>query len=142
MPIRLEVVTAERSVYSDDVDLLIAPGVEGELGILPHHTPLLTVLTMGELRIRKGQEEISMAISGGFLEVRPDKVVVLADTAERADEIDLERAEAARRRAEELLVLRPEEADRVRAEAAMRRAMTRLRVAERRRRRGGPPQPS
>lgn len=136
MPIRLEVVTAERSVYSDDVDMVIAPGAEGELGILPHHAPLLTLLTMGELRIRKGEEEISMAISGGFLEVRPDKVVVLADTAERADEIDLERAEAARRRAGEILTLRPEEVDRVRAEAAMRRAMIRLRVAERRRRRG------
>lgn len=136
MPIRLEVVTAERSVYSDDVDIVIAPGVEGELGILPHHAPLLTLLTMGELRIRKGEEEIIMAIGGGFLEVRPDKVVVLADTAERAEEIDLERAEAARRRAEERLALRPEEVDRVRAEAAMRHAMIRLRVAERRRRRG------
>lgn len=135
MPIRLEVVTVERAIFSDDVDVIIAPGIEGELGILPHHAPLLTALAYGELIARKGNEEYSFAIGGGFLEVRPDKVVVLADVAERAEEIDIERAEAARKRAEEMIRVRGVEIDLVRAEAAMRRALIRLRVAERRRRR-------
>ena len=133
--LRLEIVTAERALFSDDVDIVVAPGIDGELGILPNHVPLLTALSYGELMARKGAEEFSFAIGGGFLEVRPDKVVVLADIAERADEIDMERAEAARRRAEERIRLTPHEADLVRAEGAMRRAMVRLRVAERRRRR-------
>ena len=81
--IRLDIVTAEGAVYSDDVDVLVAPGVEGQLGILPHHTPLMTMLQPGELRVRKGGEEVSLAITGGFLEVRPDRVIVLADAAER-----------------------------------------------------------
>lgn len=134
MPIRCDVVTAERSVYSDDVDQVIVPGVQGELGILPHHAPLLTTLSYGELRIQKGGEEILLAIGGGFLEVRPDHVVVLADAAERAEEIDVTRAEEARRRAAEQIALRPLEEDLIRAEAALRLAEARLRVA---RRRGG-----
>lgn len=129
--IRLDVVTAERMVYSDDVDMVVAPGFAGQLGILPHHTPLMTSLLPGELRIKKGGEEISLVISGGFLEVRPDKVVVLADTAERADEIDVERAEAARRRAQERLSQERELGiDGARAEASLRRSLARLRVAE------------
>src|SRR3989304_1911508 len=83
---RLEIVTAEKEVYADDVELLVAPGVEGELGILPYHAPLMTMLQPGELRIRKGGEEILMCVGGGFLEVRPDKAIILADTAERAEE--------------------------------------------------------
>ena len=134
--IRLDVVTAERMVYSDDVDMVIAPGFEGQLGILPHHTPLMTTLLPGELRIKKGSEEISLAISGGFLEVRPDRVIVLADAAERAEEIDVERAEAARRRARERLAQRRElGTDGARAEAALRRSLARLKVAETGRRR-------
>jgi F-type H+-transporting ATPase subunit epsilon len=134
--IRLDVVTAERVVYSDDVDMVVAPGFEGQLGILPHHTPLMTSLLPGELRIKKGAEEVSLVISGGFLEVRPDKVVVLADTAERADEIDVERAEAARRRAQERLSQqRALGIDGARAEASLRRSLARLRVAETARRR-------
>ena len=129
--IRLDVVTAERMVYSDSVDMVVAPGFEGQLGILPHHTPLMTSLLPGELRIKKGSEEVSLVISGGFLEVRPDKVVVLADTAERADEIDVERAEAARRRAQERLSQERELGiDGARAEASLRRSLARLRVAE------------
>jgi F-type H+-transporting ATPase subunit epsilon len=134
-PLRLEIVTAEGSIYSDDVDMVIAPGIEGQLGILPHHAPLLTMLQVGELRIKKQDEEISMALSGGFLEVMRNKVVVLADTAERADEIDLEQAEAAKRRAEETLRSGEAGVDRARAEAALRRALTRIRIAQRRRRR-------
>ena len=134
--IRLDVVTAERMVYSDSVDMVVAPGFEGQLGILPHHTPLMTALLPGELRIKKGGEEVSLVISGGFLEVRPDKVVVLADTAERADEIDVERAEAARRRAQERLSQERELGiDGARAEASLRRSLARLRVAETARRR-------
>ncbi len=134
--IRLDVVTAERMVYSDDVDMVIAPGFEGQLGILPHHTPLMTTLLPGELRIKKGSEEISLAISGGFLEVRPDRVIVLADAAERAEEIDVERAEAARKRAREKLAQRRELGiDGARAEAALRRSLIRLKVAETGRRR-------
>lgn len=134
--IKLDVVTAERVVYSDNVDMVVAPGFEGQLGILPHHTPLMTTLLPGELRIKKGGEEASLVISGGFLEVRPDKVVVLADTAERADEIDVERAEAARKRAQERLSHQRELGiDGARAEASLRRSLARLRVAEMARRR-------
>lgn len=135
--IRLEIVTAERIVYSEDVDMVVAPGVAGQLGILPHHTPLMTTLQPGELLIKKGGEEISMAVTGGFLEVRPEKVVVLADAAERVDEIDLQRAMEARRRAEERLKERGPEMDMARAEAALRRSLIRIKVAERRRRERG-----
>ena len=135
--IRLEVVTAERAVYSEDVDSVTAPGVEGQLGILPHHTPLMTMLEPGELRIRRGGEELNLVVSGGFLEVRPDRVIVLADAAERVEEIDVARAEEAKRRAEERLKERPSGIDAARAEASLRRALTRLQVVERRRRRRG-----
>lgn len=142
---RCEVVTAERVVYSDDVNMVIAPGIEGVMGILPHHAPLITALTYGELVIRKeGEEDVLMAIGGGFMEVRGDRVTILADSAERAEEIDEARAEAARRRAEERLRERArEDIDFARAEAALRRSLVRLRVAEkarqRRRRTGEPP---
>lgn len=130
--IRCEIVTAERIVFSDDVSMVIAPGIEGELGILPRHAPLMTALTEGELTVRRpGQEEVHMAVSGGFMEVRPDRVTILADAAERAEEIDLERAEAARRRAQELLTGRPPGVDLVRAEHALRRSQVRLKVARR-----------
>lgn len=133
--IRLDIVTAEGAVYSEDVDVVIAPGVEGQLGILPHHTPLMTILEVGELVVRKGAEEFSLAISGGFLEVRPDRVIVLADAAERAEEIDLARAEEAKRRAEEQLGRPTPDVDLAQAEAALRRSLTRLKVGERKRRR-------
>ena len=133
--IKLDIVTAEKVVYSDEVDVVVAPGVEGQLGILPHHAPLMTILQSGELRARKGEEEFSLAISGGFLEVRPDRIIVLADAAERAEEIDIARAEEAKRRAEDQLGLRAPALDLARAEAALRRSLARLKVAERRRRR-------
>ncbi len=133
--IKLDVVTAEGVVFSDDVDMVVAPGTEGQLGILPHHTPLMTMLQPGELRVKKGGEESSLAITGGFLEVRPDRVIVLADAAERAEEIDIARAEEAKRRAEEKLKQPIAETDHARAEAALRRALTRIQVVERRRKR-------
>jgi len=133
--IRLDIVTAEGAVYSDEVDVVVAPGIEGQLGILPHHAPLMTTLQVGELRVRKGEEEFSLAISGGFLEVRPDRIIVLADTAERAEEIDIARAEEAKRRAQEQLSRHPPEVDAARAEASLRRSLARLKVAEKRRKR-------
>ena len=135
LKIRLEIITAERVVYSEDVDIVVAPGIEGELGILPHHAALMTMLQPGELRVRKDNQEESMFVSGGFLEVRGDKVVVLADVAERAEEIDVARAEAAKRRAEEGIAQHPAHADHARAEAALMRSMIRLRVAEKSRKR-------
>jgi len=134
-PIKLDVVTAERLVFSEDVDAVIVPGVEGQLGILPHHTPFMTMLKPGELVIRRGGEEFSLVVSGGFLEVRPDRVIVLADTAERAEEIDVARAEEAKRRAQELLKQPILPADAARTEAALRRSLARLKVGEKRRKR-------
>ncbi len=137
MPLTVDIVTAERVVYSEDgVDRLIVPGIVGELGVLPRHAPLLTMIQPGVLRIVKGADEVEMAITGGFIEVRGNRVTILADAAERAEEIDLERAAEARRRAEEILARR-EEMDLARAEAALQRALIRMKVAERRRRRTG-----
>ncbi len=133
--VKLDIVTAERVVFSEDVNVVVAPGVEGQLGILPHHAPLMTMLLPGELLVRKGGEEFSLAISGGFLEVRPDRIIVLADAAERVEEIDVARAEEAKRRAEELLRTHPPEVDETLAEAALRRSLARLKVVERRRKR-------
>lgn len=142
MPLSLDIVTAEREVLSEDgFDIIVAPGIEGELGILPRHAPLMTILETGELRARRGNEEIDIAIAGGFLEVRDDRVTILADSAERSEEIDIARAEAARRRAEEAMANRQADIDVAAVFAAARRAEVRIRVAERRRRRGGPGQP-
>ncbi len=136
----IDIVTAERVVYSEqEVDEIIAPGTEGEFAVLPRHAAFMTTIVPGVVVIRKGGEEIEMAISGGFVEVRDNRVVVLADTAERAEEIDAERAEAARRRAEERIGRRDAEADMARATAALERSLARLKVIERRRRRGGRP---
>jgi F-type H+-transporting ATPase subunit epsilon len=137
MPLLLEIVTPERLAYSDEVDEVVCPGIEGELGVLPHHAPLLTTLGVGELRIKKGGDEEFFAIAGGFLQVRPDKVVVMAETADMASEIDLERAMEARREAERALAEGFDEpADMARARAALQRALLHIRVAERRHREG------
>ena len=133
--IRLDIVTAEKLVFSKDVEVIVAPGIEGQLGILPHHAPLMTMLQPGELLVRKEGEELRLAISGGFLEVRPDRVIILADTAERVEEIDVARAEEAKRRAEERLKQRTPDVDVSHAEAGLRRALARLQVVKRRRRR-------
>lgn len=99
MTIRCEIVTQERIVYSEDVDIVNLPGIEGRMGILPNHSPLLTVLDFGEVITRQNGQEAFFAIGGGFAEIQPDKVIVLADSAESADEIDIQRAEEARERA-------------------------------------------
>jgi F-type H+-transporting ATPase subunit epsilon len=134
---RLEIVTVERLVYSHDVNMVIAWGVDGQLGILPHHAPLMTMLQPGEVMVKKDQEESYLSVTGGFLEVRPDKVIILADACERADEIDVARAREARRRASELMEEAPAGVDIAAAEAALRRSMVRLKVAERIRRKRG-----
>jgi F-type H+-transporting ATPase subunit epsilon len=133
---KLDIVTAERVVFSDEVDEVVAPGVEGQLGILPHHAPLMTTLLPGELLVKRGGEEFYLAISGGFIEVRPDRIIVLADAAEREEEIDIARAEEAKRRAEARLAESVPGVDMARAEAALRRSLARIRVAGRRRKRG------
>jgi F-type H+-transporting ATPase subunit epsilon len=138
MPLLLEIVTPERLAYLDTVDAVNLPGIEGELGVLPHHAPLVSMLGVGELRIRKGTAEESFAIIGGFLQVRPDKVVVMAETADMASEIDLEKAQEARRAAERVLegATRADSADLAAARAALQHALLRIRVAERRHREG------
>lgn len=141
--LRVEIVTGERVVFSeDDVDMVVAPGAEGQLGILPRHAPLFTLLSAGELRIRHGRGEEVLTVFGGFLEVANNRVLILSDTAERVEEIDLARAEAARERAEQ--AIRDARAggglNLAQAEAELRRARVRLSVANRhgqRRRRPG-----
>ena len=135
MPIHLEVITPEKRVYEDDVDMVIAPGSEGYLGILPHHAPLLTALGPGEFRVKKGGTEEILAVFGGFMDVRGDRVVVLTDEAEPAAEIDAQRAQQAREAAQEALQGPAlSAADEARARAALQRALVRIRVSERRRR--------
>ncbi len=144
MPLTVEVVTAERVVRVEQgVDVLVAPGSEGQLAILPHHAALMTTLDAGELIIRRAQQEDSFAVTGGFMEVNQDRVTILADASEAAEEIDIARAEAARVRAEERLKRVREQSardvDLARASAALQRSIIRLRVAGRRRQRPGPP---
>ncbi len=131
----LDIVTAERLTYSDEVQSVVAPGTAGEFGILPSHAPLLTSLSPGELRVTKDGEQIAIAVSGGFLEVIGNHVTVLADTAEQAEEIDIDRAEAALKRAEERMASTDGDLDLQRALRAVRRSRARVAVARRRRRR-------
>jgi F-type H+-transporting ATPase subunit epsilon len=141
----LEIITAERQVYSDEVDAVVAPGIEGQLGILPHHAPLMTVLQPGELLIRKGGEEAFLAVTGGFMEVLGNKVTVLADAAERSEEIDEQRAQQAVERAQERIRSRDSDQQLEEALRSLRRAQVRVGIARRRRRPGAPgmgqPQP-
>ena len=135
--LKLDVVTAEREVISEEVDAVVAPGVEGELGILPRHAPLVTMLQPGIMRVRKGGEESLMAVSGGFLQVFNDRVLVLADTAERAEEIEESRADEARQRAATAVQEAGRGADSEAARLALRRSLVRLQVVRRRSRRSG-----
>ena len=138
---QFEMVTAERQLFAGEVESIVAPGTAGELGILPHHAPLLTTLRPGELRIMQDGQEQSIAVTGGFLEVLDNRVTILADAAEQADEIVLERAEEAMRRAEERIAARESDMDLQQALAALRRAQVRVAVARRRRSRGAAPGP-
>ena len=134
-----EMVTAEKLLFSDQVESIVAPGEAGELGILPHHAPLLSILKSGELRVTQNGQEQSIAITGGFLEVLDDKGTVLADAAEHAGDIELERAEEAVRRAEERIATKDADLDLERAIGSLRRAQVRVTVARRRRTPGNPP---
>jgi F-type H+-transporting ATPase subunit epsilon len=131
--LNVEIVTGERLVYSaDNVDMVVAPGADGTLGILPRHAALFSLLAFGELRVKKGGAEQALVVFGGFLEVNHNRVLVLADSAERVEEIDTQRAEAARQRAETRLSTARRDIDLERAELALRRSVVRLRVANRR----------
>ncbi len=136
MPILCEIVTQERAVFSGEVDAVNLPGSEGRLGILPNHTPLLTTLDYGEVIVRRGGEELYFAVGGGFAEVQPTKVIVLADSAEYAEEIDVQRALAARQRAEKMMAEGvPDDPERyAQIRASLQRAQIRLNVSQRRRR--------
>jgi F-type H+-transporting ATPase subunit epsilon len=135
----IEIVTGERAILKeDDVDMVLVPGAAGMLGILPQHAPLVTTLSLGELRIKKGGTEQSILVFGGFMEVSNNKVLVLADSAERVEELDLARAEDARKRAEASIASRQTTMDLEQAQASLRRANLRLRVGQRRGGRGGP----
>tara|TARA_Y100000590_G_scaffold62557_1_gene66953 strand:+ start:3821 stop:4231 length:411 start_codon:yes stop_codon:yes gene_type:complete len=130
---RLDIVTAEKLVYSDEVSSVVAPGAEGQLGILPNHAPLLTSLKPGELKVLKEGEETNIAVSGGFLEVLKNVVTILADTAERAEDIDVERAEAALKRAQEKVNSSESDLDLERAIRALKRSQARVFVSKRKR---------
>jgi len=132
--LQVELVTAEGRVLSEEADFVRAPGLAGELGILPQHIPLMTPLKTGEVLVRNDNREEFLFVAGGFLEVLPDKVVILADAAERAEDIDEARAEESRRRAQQLLEQRAADVDSAEAAAALERAMFRLRIAELRKR--------
>jgi len=142
MPIRCEIVSQDRMVFQGDVDIVVLPGSDGEMGILPHHAPLLTTLKMGVINVRfSGKEEI-FTVAGGIAEVQPTIVTVLADAAENVEEIDVSRAEAARRRAEDLLAKGvPADSDAyLKIESALRKSNLRLDAV--RRYRKGSPKPS
>lgn len=143
MPLSVHIVTAEREVYAEEgVDQITVPGSEGELTVLPEHASLLTMINPGIMRIVKGGNETISTITGGFLEVHKDRVTILADIAERAEEIDVARAEEARLRAERSLEERVGREELAAAAAALQRALLRLRAAERRKRRPGSRPPS
>ncbi len=133
MPLQCEIVTQDRMLYDGPADMVIAPGAEGEMGILPNHAPLLTALEYGALRVRYGGEEEVFAIAGGVMEVQPELVTVLADVGEHVAEIDEQRAERARRRAEDLLKRGPppDTDEYLAIQAALRRSRLRLEMVRR-----------
>jgi len=132
----LEIITAERQVFGDEVDMVVAPGIDGELGILPHHAPLMTMLQPGEILIRKEGADTFLSVTGGFMEVIGNKVTILADACERSEEIDEARAQQAVERAQERVARQEENLQMERALGAMRRGRVRLNVVRRRRPRG------
>lgn len=126
---KLDIVTPEGLVFSEPVEHLRAPGIRGSFGVLVGHTPFMTSLAVGEVNVTQNGKIRSLATSGGFIEVNPDQTVILAQTAEFAKDIDLERAEAAKKRAEERLAAKRPDIDLDRARAALMRAINRIRVA-------------
>ena len=138
---RLEIITAERQVYADDVEIVVAPGVEGQLGILPHHAPLMTTLQPGEIMICKGGQPSYLAVTGGFMEVIGNRVTILADACEHSDEIDEARAQEAVQQARERMASRESDLELEQAVTAIRQAQVRLNVVRRRRARSRPEAP-
>ena len=138
MPIRCEIVSQDRMVFEGDADIVIVPGTLGEMGILPGHAPLLSALELGVIRVKMGQEEQVFTVTGGFIEVQPDIVTIMADAAENVEEIDVERARQAMERAERLLDEYSEEdaENYLRIQAALRRSNLRLKTVDHYRRRG------
>ncbi len=137
MPIHIELVTQEAKIFDEpEADIVIVPAVEGEMGVLPNHAPVLTTLSFGELVVRKGEAEESFAIYGGVVDVRPDKVVVLADLAESSFALDLEKAQEARERARVILEEGPPSLDNRQAELELRRANLAVRISQKVRNRG------
>jgi F-type H+-transporting ATPase subunit epsilon len=133
MPIRCEIVSQDRMVFSGDVDIVVLPGSDGEMGILPHHAPLLTTLKIGIIKVRSSGKEEVFTVAGGIAEVQPEIVTVLADAAENVQEIDVARAEAARKRAQEILAKGvPADTDSyLKMEAALRKSNLRLDAVKR-----------
>ena len=127
---RLDIVTPEKVVFSEEIEFIVAPGAAGELGVLPEHAPLVTALKVGVMRVQQGGKFFKVAVSGGFMEVKNSRVVVLADTAERADQINVERAKEAKQRAEQHLAAKNAEIDVARAEIALTKALNRIKAAE------------
>lgn len=146
MPTHLQIIALDKIAYEDDVDIVVLPGEEGQLGVLPRHARIVTLLEPGEVLARKAGEETSLAISGGFAQIGPDSVTILSDAAEYAEDIDMDRAEEARRRAQERIsnASATPDLELARAESALLRSMARIRVAERiaARRRRQAPQPT
>lgn len=126
--LRLEIVTPERIVYEKDVNMVVARGVDGDLGIMPHHIPLVTPLKIAPVKAKIGNNDEYIAVHGGFMEVRKDKVVILAESAELGSDIDVHRAQQAKERAQDRLNHKQTEVDYKRAESALQRALTRIRV--------------
>jgi len=141
MPIRCEIVSQDRIVFQGDADMVLLPGTDGEMGILPHHAPLLTTLKYGIIKVRSREQETLFTVAGGFAEIQPDRITILADAAENVEEIDVARAEAARKRAEESLAQGlPVDTDTyLKMEAALRKSNLRLDAVRRYRR--GPIKP-
>lgn len=134
--IHLEILTIERKLFDEEVDMVVAPGIEGVFGVLPNHAPLMTALNYGELQIKRaGQPDEFFAIGGGFIDVRPNHVVVMASSADRADEIDIAEAEKSRQRAQEMLEKRGETKDIEKAQAGLKYSVVKLKIAERRKNR-------
>ncbi len=132
MPILCEIVSQDRMVWSGEADMVVIPGAGGEMGILPNHAPLLSTLKPGYVKVVRDDEEEIFTVTGGVVEVRPDKVTILADASENVAEIDVARAEAARKRAEDLLKQTPPSAaEHLKAQAALQRARIRLEAARR-----------
>jgi F-type H+-transporting ATPase subunit epsilon len=133
MPIRCEIVSQDRQVFSGDADMVIVPGSQGEMGILPNHAPLLSTLKFGILRVRYQNQEQVFTVAGGVIEIQPDLITVMADAAENVQEIDISRAEAAKRRAEEILKQGPppDSEAYLRIESALRRSNLRLEAVKR-----------